>query len=147
MDYRRTVHDLQKRIAALEAELKPAKMAPLVVREVNPVVQFRTSMLRRVKVEKSQIIPSLDEYYTQIVRENKVKSRMFIQLQPSDPYTEAGEVIIWKDSNEEHYVDLEILNRVCTDQYQMFEKVKGVMDLGSVGQYSGREDVLLNLLS
>lgn len=107
--------------------------APLVVREVNPVVQFRSSMLRRVKVEKSQIIPSLDEYYTQILRENKVKSRMFIQLQPSDPYTEAGEVICWKDSNEEHYVDLEILNRACTDQYQMFEKVKAVMDLGSVG--------------
>jgi len=107
--------------------------APLVVREVNPVVQFRSSMLRRVKMEKSQIIPSLDEYYTQILRENKVKSRMFIQLQPSDPYTEAGEVICWKDSNEEHYVDLEILNRACTDQYQMFEKVKGVMDLGSVG--------------
>jgi|LauGreDrversion4_2_1035121.scaffolds.fasta_scaffold323086_2 hypothetical protein len=29
----------------------------------------------------------------------------------------------------------------------MFEKVKTVMDMGSVGQYSGREDVLLNLLS
>eukprot|EP00347_Sterkiella_histriomuscorum_P019796 403340264 len=110
---------------------------------VKPI-QFIPSMLQKVKIDQQVTIASLDEYYTQIIREQKVKSRMFQAYQPQDPFYEQSYTFNWKENLQNIVVDMENLYRQQIDQFQMYNQIRLVVEND---QFQEKEDIMLSLIN
>ena len=58
---------------------------------------------------------TVEEQYTQAMRETKAKSRMFNSLQPSEPNLEGTVTLSWADQSEDRVANLETINRLTNE--------------------------------